>query len=99
MHEREQFPRNDIDVIAVRANCTFTGYEDSSFNGAQMEMPAKNYDRFFFQISPFKTTFAYVAVIALFTFIVNYFRWVVLADSPEFKHMDEDIESLKCFCD
>ena len=26
-------------------------------------------------------------------------RWVVLADSLEFRHMDEDIESLKCFCD
>jgi len=62
--------RNDIDVIAVKANCTFIGFEDSSFNGVQMKLPAKPYD-----------------------------RWVVLADSLEFRHMDEDIESLKCFCD
>ena len=42
-----------------------------------------------------------VAMIKLCTFVVHSwsFRWVVLADSPEFKHMDEDIESLKCFCD
>ena len=38
--------RNDIDVIAVKANCTFIGFEDSSFNGAQMKLPAKPYDRF-----------------------------------------------------
>ena len=25
-------------------------------------------------------------------------RWEVLADSPEFMHMDEDIESLTCHC-
>ena len=58
--------RNDIDVIAVRANCTFIGYADSGYNGAQITLTAKNYD-----------------------------RWIVLADSPDFKHMDENIESLK----
>ena len=38
-------PRNDIEVIAVKANCTFIGFEDSSFNGAQVKLPAKPYDR------------------------------------------------------
>ena len=37
--------RNDIDVIAVKANCTFIGFEDSSFNGAQIKLPSKPYDR------------------------------------------------------
>merc|ERR1712179_794303 len=62
--------RNGIDVIGVRANCTFIGYEDSDFNGDQMILPAEPFD-----------------------------RWVVLADSPDFEHMDEEIESLKCFCE
>merc|ERR1712179_352907 len=62
--------RNDIDVIGVRANCTFIGYEDSDFNGDQMILPAEPFD-----------------------------RWVVLADTPDFEHMDEEIESLKCFCE
>jgi len=37
--------RNDIDVIGVRANCTFIGYEDSDFNGDQMILPAEPFDR------------------------------------------------------
>ena len=37
--------RNDIDVIAVKANCTFIGFEDSSYNGAQIKLPSKPYDR------------------------------------------------------
>ena len=37
--------RNDIDVIAVKANCTFIGFEDSSFNGAQVKLLAEPYDR------------------------------------------------------
>jgi len=61
--------RNDIDVIGVRAGCTFTGYSDSSFNGQRMTIRAEGYD-----------------------------RWEVLGDSPEFMHMDEDIESLQCVC-
>merc|ERR1712012_933008 len=61
--------RNDIDVVGVRAGCTFTGYSDSSFNGQRMTIRAEGYD-----------------------------RWEVLGDSPEFMHMDEDIESLQCVC-
>ena len=38
--------RNDIDVIGVRAGCTFTGYSDSSFNGQRMTIRAEGYDRF-----------------------------------------------------
>ena len=26
-------------------------------------------------------------------------RWMVLANSADFKHMDENIESLRCFCE
>ena len=37
--------RNDIDVIGVRAGCTFTGYSDSSFNGQRMTIRAEGYDR------------------------------------------------------
>merc|ERR1712062_215182 len=33
--------RNDIDVIGVRAGCTFTGYSDSSFNGQRMTIRAE----------------------------------------------------------
>merc|ERR1712032_877833 len=33
--------RNDIDVIGVRAGCTFTGYSDSSFNGQRIVMPLR----------------------------------------------------------
>ena len=32
-------------MIAVKANCTFIGFEDSSFNGAQIKLPAEPYDR------------------------------------------------------
>jgi len=62
--------RNDIDLIGLRAGCTFTGYSDSSFNGQRMTMRAQQ----------------------------GFDRWEVLADSPEFMHMDEDIESLTCHC-
>ena len=37
--------RNDIDVIGLRAGCTFTGYSDSSFNGQRMTIRAEGYDR------------------------------------------------------
>ena len=72
-------PRNDIDLIGVRAGCTFTGYSDSSFNGQRMTMRAQQgFDRWAGGWDPA--------------------RWEVLADSPEFMHMDEDIESLTCHC-
>lgn len=40
------FPRSDIDVVAIRAGCTFVGYVGSNYNGAQMTVHRKVYDRF-----------------------------------------------------
>ena len=101
--------RNDIDVIAVKANCTFIGYEDSSYNGAQIKLPSKPYDRSQFlskllNVSSWSllhhsllTSTLHVRFYDVQPYITT--RWVVFADYPQFKHMDEDIESLKCFCD
>ena len=44
--------RNDIDVIGVRAGCTFTGYSDSSFNGQRMTIRAEGYDRLILMMIP-----------------------------------------------
>ena len=46
--------RNDIDVIGVRAGCTFTGYSDSSFNGQRMTIRAEGYDRLTLMSIPIK---------------------------------------------
>ena len=105
----ESFLRNDIDVIAVKANCTFIGYEDSSYNGAQIKLPSKPYDRSQFLSKLLKVSSWSFCCHSLLTSTlhVGFYdfqpcvtaRWVVFADYPQFKHMDEDIESLKCFCD
>ena len=42
----DQILRSDIDVVAIRANCAFIGYEGSNYNGAQMTVHQKPYDRF-----------------------------------------------------
>jgi len=63
--------RNDMDLIAVRAGCTFTGYTDSDFNGFSQHVTATKWD-----------------------------RWVVFerADSSYVRRLDENIESVKCYC-
>ena len=38
--------RSDIDVVAIRAGCSFVGFAGSNFNGAQMTVHRKVYDRF-----------------------------------------------------
>jgi len=62
--------RNDMDLIAVRAGCTFTGFSDSEFNGNSGVVAATQ----------------------------GYDRWVVFQRSPQYRHLDEDIESVQCFC-
>jgi len=37
--------RNDIETVGVQTGCTFTGFEDSSFNGDRISIPAAGYDR------------------------------------------------------
>merc|ERR1712107_82120 len=62
--------RNDMDLKAVRAGCTFTGFSDSEFNGNSGVVAATQ----------------------------GYDRWVVFQRSPQYRHLDEDIESVQCFC-
>jgi len=62
--------RNDMDLIAVRAGCTFTGFTDSSFNGNSGVVAATQ----------------------------GWDRWVVFQRSPQYRHLDEDIESVMCYC-
>ena len=37
--------RNDIEQVSVRAGCSFTGFEDSDFNGESVTIRAANEDR------------------------------------------------------
>ena len=37
--------RNDIEQVSVRAGCTFTGFEDSDFNGESVTIRAGDEDR------------------------------------------------------
>merc|ERR1712002_202485 len=37
--------RNDIEQVSVRAGCTFTGFDDSSYNGRSFTIRAGNSDR------------------------------------------------------
>jgi len=62
--------RNDMDLIAVRSGCTFTGFTDSSFNGNSGVVAATQ----------------------------GWDRWVVFQRSPQYRHLDEDIESVMCYC-
>jgi len=61
--------RNDMDLIAVRDGCTFTGFSDSQFNGNSGVVAAKGKD-----------------------------RWVVFYRDSQYRHLDEDIESVMCYC-
>jgi len=61
--------RNDMDLIAVRDGCTFTGFSDSEFNGNSGVVTAKGWD-----------------------------RWVVFGSSSQYRHLEEDIESVICRC-
>ena len=87
-------PRSDIDVVAIRANCKFVGFIGSNYNDAQMTVNEENYDR-----SCYDLTFSSVYIcLFLHMFIVCTHRWIVLADSPEYRYMDERIKSLNCSC-
>jgi len=61
--------RNDMDLIAVRDGCTFTGFSDSQFNGNSGRVTANGKD-----------------------------RWVVFDRDLQYRHLDEDIESVMCYC-
>jgi len=61
--------RNDMDLIAVRDGCTFTGFSDSEFNGNSGVVAANGWD-----------------------------RWVNFHRSSQYRHLDEDIESVMCYC-
>jgi len=61
--------RNDMDLIAVRAGCTFTGYTESHWDGDSAVIQAVGHD-----------------------------RWVVFAWEFGYQHLDEDIESVRCYC-
>jgi len=37
--------RNDIEQVSVRAGCSFTGFDDSSYNGGSFTIRAGNSDR------------------------------------------------------
>jgi len=62
--------RNDMDLIAVRAGCRFTGFSDSDFDGNSGVVAADQ----------------------------GYDRWVVFQRNPQYRHLDEDIESVMCSC-
>merc|ERR1712126_320893 len=61
--------RNDMDLIAVRNGCVFTGYSDSEYNGDIITVRAQGGD-----------------------------QWIVFRSSSQYYHMDEDIESVECYC-
>jgi len=61
--------RNDIDLVGVRAGCSFTGFSGSGFVGKRETIKAGEYD-----------------------------VWVVLGETSNLLHLDEDIESIMCSC-
>jgi len=44
-HPTYYWYRNDIESVSVRAGCTFTGFEDSDYNGESATIVAGNRDR------------------------------------------------------
>ena len=76
-----------MDTVGVRAGCTLTAYSDSSFNGDRIDIRADTYDRWQ----------ALIYYSSHLPFLYHY-RWVVFADHAEYKHMDNDIESVRCVC-
>merc|ERR1712032_1332420 len=67
--------RNDIDVIGVRAGCTFTGYSDSSFNGQRIVMPLR-----VLAFVPLKTeALACLPLAILLTFFMAFFMTFFMA--------------------
>ena len=70
----------------MRAGCTLTAYSDSSFNGNAVELAAGLQDRWG------------GLCVVLCSCCRGNSRWVVLADHAQYRHMDNDIESLRCVC-
>jgi len=65
----EPFFRNDADVVAVRYNCSFTGWTSTSYSGPSFIISAESTD-----------------------------RWVVFAESYQYRRFDESILSFQCTC-
>jgi len=61
--------RNDADVVAVRYNCSFTGWTSTSYSGASFIISAESTD-----------------------------RWVVFAESDQYRRFDESLLSFQCTC-
>jgi len=61
--------RNDADVVAVRYNCSFTGWTSTSYSGPSFIISAESTD-----------------------------RWVVFAESYQYRRFDESILSFQCTC-
>ena len=81
--------RNDMDTVGVRAGCTLFLFTDSDFTGDKVRIDGNGRRRAF-----------------LYTFLTLYYvaypdndRWVVLGDHASYRHMNEDVEAVKCHCD
>ena len=83
--------RNDIDVVGVRAGCTFTGFTGSQLDGESGVIRGGHatdtwvvLERYFLKNNLLRTP-------KLDTFL-SIFR------NPAYAHLDENIESVNCTC-